>query len=125
MPLRQWLKSTNFAIEGILQGAKTQRHLRYHFFTTGFVLVLSYILGITRTEFIVISLAVGKDESALLGALPLNPRCSCTNRIDEDFNSAVVTTLITLAHADGHQVSVVQFKVLNEVLANNHCPCLH
>ena len=58
MPLRQWLKSTNFAIEGILHGAKTQRHLRYHFFTAAFVLILSYVLGITRTEFIIISLAV-------------------------------------------------------------------
>ena len=58
MPLRQWLKSTNFAIEGILHGAKTQRHLRYHFFSAAFVLFLSYILGITRTEFIIISLAV-------------------------------------------------------------------
>ena len=58
MPLRQWLKSTNFAIEGILHGAKTQRHLRYHFFTAALVLFLSYILGITRTEFIIISLAV-------------------------------------------------------------------
>jgi len=58
MPLRKWLKSTNFAIEGILHGAKTQRHLRYHFFTAAFILVLSYILGITRIEFIIISLAV-------------------------------------------------------------------
>ncbi|MFZ2198610.1 MAG: diacylglycerol kinase [Thermodesulfovibrionales bacterium] len=58
MPLRKWLKSTNFAIEGILQGAKTQRHLRYHFFTAAFILVLSYVLGITRMEFIMVSLAV-------------------------------------------------------------------
>ena len=58
MPLRKWLKSANFAIEGILQGAKTQRHLRYHFFTAAFILVLSYVLGITRMEFIMVSLAV-------------------------------------------------------------------
>ena len=58
MPLRKWLKSTNFAIEGILQGAKTQRHLRYHFFSAAFILFLSYLLGITRTEFVIISLAV-------------------------------------------------------------------
>lgn len=58
MPLRKWLKSTNFAIEGILHGAKTQLHLRYHFFTAAFVLLLSFLLGITRIEFIVISLAV-------------------------------------------------------------------
>ena len=58
MPLRKWIKSTNFAIEGILHGAKTQRHLRYHFFSTVFVLFLSYLLGVSRMEFVVISLAV-------------------------------------------------------------------
>lgn len=58
MPLRKWLKSANFAIEGILHGAKTQRHLRYHFFSAGLVLFLSYLLGITRIEFVIISLAV-------------------------------------------------------------------
>jgi diacylglycerol kinase (ATP) len=58
MPLRKWIKSTNFAIEGILHGAKTQRHLRYHFFSAAFVLFLSYLLGVTRIEFVVISLSV-------------------------------------------------------------------
>ena len=58
MPLRNWIKSTNFAIEGILHGAKTQKHLRYHFFSAGLVLFLSYILGISRIEFVIISLAV-------------------------------------------------------------------
>ncbi len=58
MPLRKWIKSANFAIEGILHGAKTQAHLRYHFFSAAFVLLLSYVLGVSRSEFIVISLAV-------------------------------------------------------------------
>ncbi len=58
MPLRKWLKSANYAIEGILHGAKTQRHLRYHFFSAAFVLFLSYLLGISRLEFVIISLAV-------------------------------------------------------------------
>jgi diacylglycerol kinase (ATP) len=58
MPLRHWLKSANFAIEGILHAAKTQLHLRYHFFSAAAVLFLSYLLGITRMEFVLISLAV-------------------------------------------------------------------
>ncbi|MEW6107640.1 MAG: diacylglycerol kinase [Nitrospirota bacterium] len=58
MPLRQWFKSANFAIEGILHGAKTQKHMRYHFFSAAFILLLSYILGVSRSEFIIISLAV-------------------------------------------------------------------
>lgn len=55
---RQWLKSANFAIEGILQGARTQRHLRYHFFSAAAVLIASYIVGVTRMEFILLSMAV-------------------------------------------------------------------
>jgi diacylglycerol kinase (ATP) len=58
MPFRQWLKSANFAIEGILHAAKTQRHLRYHFFSAAAVLILSYILGVSRTEFLIIALSV-------------------------------------------------------------------
>jgi diacylglycerol kinase (ATP) len=58
MPLRQWLRSANFAIEGILHGAKTQRHLRYHFFSAAIALFVSYILGVSKMEFIMISLAV-------------------------------------------------------------------
>lgn len=58
MPLRKWIKSANFAIEGILHGARTQRHLRYHLFSAAAVLVLSYVLGVPKSEFIMLSLAV-------------------------------------------------------------------
>lgn len=58
MPLRRWIDSTNNAIEGILYAAKTQRHLRYHFYSAVAVLVLSYILGVERTDFLIISIAV-------------------------------------------------------------------
>ena len=74
---------------------------------------------------IILFLAEGKDESVFLGALLLNRRRSLAGRIDDDFNFAAVATLIALAHANGRQASVVQFKVLNEVLANNHRPGLH
>jgi diacylglycerol kinase (ATP) len=55
---KQWLKSVNFAIEGIIQAAKTQRHLRYHFYIAAFVLIISYILGVKRFEFLIIALSV-------------------------------------------------------------------
>jgi len=58
MPFKQWLKSANFAIEGILHAAKTQRHLRYHFLSAAGVLLMSYVLGVTKTEFLIISLSV-------------------------------------------------------------------
>jgi diacylglycerol kinase (ATP) len=58
MPFRQWFKSANFAIEGILHAAKTQRHVRYHFFSAATVLLLSYVLGVSRIEFLIIALSV-------------------------------------------------------------------
>ncbi len=58
MPLRQWIRSANFAIEGILHGARTQRHLRYHFISAATVLLFSYIVGVSRNEFILLALAV-------------------------------------------------------------------
>lgn len=58
MFLRKWIDSANNAIEGILHAAKTQRHLRYHFYSAIAVLILSYILGVERVDFLVISIAV-------------------------------------------------------------------
>ncbi|MCL4456247.1 MAG: diacylglycerol kinase [Nitrospirae bacterium] len=58
MPLRRWIDSTNNAIEGILHAAKTQRHLRYHFYSAVAVLVLGYVLGLERTDFLIVAIAV-------------------------------------------------------------------
>jgi diacylglycerol kinase (ATP) len=58
MPLKRWIESANNAIEGILFAAKTQRHLRYHFYAAIFVLILSFILGIKKVDFLIVSIAV-------------------------------------------------------------------
>jgi diacylglycerol kinase (ATP) len=58
MPINKWLKSANNAIEGIIYAAKTQRHLRYHFYSAIIVLILSYVLGVSRSDFLFISIAV-------------------------------------------------------------------
>jgi len=58
MPFKQWVKSANCAIEGVLQAAKTQRHVRYHLFSAVAVLLVCYVLGVTRMEFLIIALAV-------------------------------------------------------------------
>jgi len=58
MLFRQWWRSANFAIEGILHAAKTQKHLRYHYFSAATVLLLSYVLGVSRMEFLIIALSV-------------------------------------------------------------------
>ncbi len=56
MPLRRWVKSANNAIEGVLHAARTQRHVRFHFVAASAVLVLSFVLGVNREEFIMLSL---------------------------------------------------------------------
>jgi diacylglycerol kinase (ATP) len=58
MPLRRWVDSANNAIEGILYAAKTQRHLRYHLYSAVTVLVLSYVLGVQRHDFLIIAVTV-------------------------------------------------------------------
>ncbi|MEW6117774.1 MAG: diacylglycerol kinase [Nitrospirota bacterium] len=58
MGFRRLIKSANNAIEGILQAARTQRHVRYHLYTASAVLLLSYILGVARIDFLVLSVAV-------------------------------------------------------------------
>ncbi|TAN44695.1 MAG: phosphatase PAP2 family protein [Nitrospirae bacterium] len=58
MPLRRWIDSANNAIEGILHAAKTQRHLRYHLYSAVAALMLSYALGLDRTDFLIIAVAV-------------------------------------------------------------------
>lgn len=58
MFFERWWRSANCAIEGILHAAKTQRHLRYHYFSAVTVLLLSYMLGVSRIEFLFIALSV-------------------------------------------------------------------
>jgi len=56
VPLRKWLKSTNYAIEGIIHAAKTQRHMRYHLYAAILVLLASLVLGLSWHEFVVLVL---------------------------------------------------------------------
>lgn len=56
MPLKRWIKSANYAIEGILHSAKTERHLRYHLYAAALVLLISYIIGVSRQDFLIIAL---------------------------------------------------------------------
>jgi diacylglycerol kinase (ATP) len=58
VPFKQWLRSANFAVDGILQAAKTQRHVRYHFFSAAAILLLSYIVGVSRVDFLLIAVCV-------------------------------------------------------------------
>lgn len=54
MPLRKWIQSANNAIEGILHAAKTQRHMRYHLYASIVVLIVSFMLGISWSDFAIL-----------------------------------------------------------------------
>ncbi|HOF34173.1 MAG TPA: diacylglycerol kinase [Spirochaetota bacterium] len=72
MPLK-FVKSLNYAIEGILHAAKTQRHVRIHFLVIIILLIVCFLLGVQKNDFIIVS---------LIAALVI---------ISEIFNSAVET----------------------------------
>ena len=52
-----WLESLNCAIEGILWAAKSERHIRYHFFAALAVLFLAMFFKISALEFFLLVLA--------------------------------------------------------------------
>jgi diacylglycerol kinase (ATP) len=58
MPLRKWIESVNNAIDGILHTAKTEKHLRYHLYSATTVLILSFLLGVSRSDFLFIAVLV-------------------------------------------------------------------
>ncbi len=53
-----WIESANLAIEGIIYSVKTQRHMRYHLYAALAALILSLVLNISRTEFILLCMAI-------------------------------------------------------------------
>lgn len=55
---KNWLESVNCAIEGILWATRSQRHLRWHFFSAMVVLVVAFFLRVQIYELILLSLAV-------------------------------------------------------------------
>jgi len=52
------LEKINFAIEGIIYTARTQRNIRYHLLAAALVLVISALLPITKGDFLVIILII-------------------------------------------------------------------
>ena len=129
MPLRKWAKSANFAIEGILHGAKTQSHLRYHFFSAGLVLFLSYLLGISRIEFVIISLAVILVISAemLNSAIEtlvdiLSPEYSEKARVAKDIAAGAVLITVFGAAVLGY---IILFPYLKSLFINGFTIAQH
>jgi diacylglycerol kinase (ATP) len=58
MKPKTWIQSANLAIEGIIYSVKTQRHMRYHLYAALATLILSLVLNISRTEFILLCMAI-------------------------------------------------------------------
>lgn len=58
MKPRNFIESANLAMEGILYAAKTQKHMRYHFWAAGIVILISLLLGVSRIEFLILSFII-------------------------------------------------------------------
>lgn len=83
MKPRSWIQSANLAIEGIIYAVKTQRHMRYHLYAALIALVLSLILHIQRTEFILLCMSI----ILVLVAEMLNTAIEATvDMISEEFH---------------------------------------
>jgi len=74
MPLRKWFKSTNNAIEGVLHAARTQRHVRFHLLAASGILILSFVLGVKKDEFILISLVAVMGRGRMFCSFPCRAR---------------------------------------------------
>ena len=72
MPVK-FIKSLNYAVEGVLHAAKTQRHVRVHFLVIIVLLIVCFVLGVQKNDFIIVS---------LIAAIVI---------VSEIFNSAVET----------------------------------
>jgi len=57
MKPQTWVQRANVAIEGIIYSVKTQRHMRYHLYAAVAALVISLLLNISRTDFILLYMA--------------------------------------------------------------------
>lgn len=55
---KNWLESLNCAIEGVIYAFKTQRYIKYHYAIAVTALLLSLILDLTTTEFVLFSLSI-------------------------------------------------------------------
>jgi diacylglycerol kinase (ATP) len=55
---KRWTDKANLAIEGIIYSVKTQRHMRYHLVAALAALLVSLTVNISRTEFILLSMAI-------------------------------------------------------------------
>ncbi len=58
MKPRNFIESANLAMEGIFYAAKTQRHMRYHLWAAGLVILISLLLGVTRIEFLILTFII-------------------------------------------------------------------
>ena len=58
MKPKNWVQRFNLAIEGVIYTVKTQQHMRWHLFAALATLILGLVLNISRTEFILLCMAI-------------------------------------------------------------------
>ncbi|ADO83127.1 diacylglycerol kinase [Ilyobacter polytropus] len=51
-------ESFNFAIEGVVEAIKTEKHMRFHVWATFMVIILSFMYGVTKYELIILTITI-------------------------------------------------------------------
>lgn len=57
--MRKYSDSFRYALEGIVHGMKTEKHLRFHLFSAIIVIGLSMWTGLSQTEWFIVLLLIG------------------------------------------------------------------
>ena len=55
MPAK-FVKSLNYAVEGIFHAVRTQRHMRIHFLAVILLLIICFVMGVGKIDFIIVSI---------------------------------------------------------------------
>lgn len=95
--IKRYYESINYAIEGILHSARTQKHVRLHLFSAAFLLLFCFALGIDMHDFIILSIMAAivivaeMLNSAIEAAVDIaSPNKSEMARISKDMAAGAV-----------------------------------
>lgn len=121
----RFIDSLNCAIDGVLYAARTQKHLRNHFFSAAAVLLVALFLKVTAVEFVLLAIAI----SFVLFAELINTAVEATvdmvttefhplAKIAKDVAAGSVLLAVTGALVAGYLIlSSYIFPVYKEILA--------
>jgi diacylglycerol kinase (ATP) len=114
--MKKWIDSINYAIEGVLHAAKTQKHVKLHFIATGILLFVCFILGVKKLEFILISI-ISSIVEAMVDLL--SPQIQERARIVKDLSAGAVLIAAGIAAIIGY---IILIPYVRNIIARGGLP---